>query len=59
MLNVILSHWAIYLYMVYVFVLLVVVVVYRDRSSHISRNIRRLPDQARTIAARWRPRTLR
>lgn len=56
MLHVLLSHWSIYLYVVYVVVLLVLVVVYREQSVRAYRRIRRLPGQARLIAAHWRPR---
>lgn len=59
MLNIILSHWAIYLYVVYVLVILILCVVYRDRSVRVYRRIRRLPGEARIVAARWHPRALR
>ena len=59
MLNVILSHWAIYLYAVYVFVILILCVVYRDRSVRVYRRIRHLPGEGQFLKARWQPRTFR
>lgn len=59
MLNVILSHWAIYLYAVYVLVIVILCVVYRDRSVRVYRRIRHLPGEAQMLTAHWRPRTFR
>ncbi|MGH6680609.1 MAG: hypothetical protein ACRELF_29630 [Gemmataceae bacterium] len=61
MLDIILAHWAMYLYVPLMIVLAVLFIVYRDRSAIVYRRLRRLPQRTRLMVPRWRlrPRTLR
>jgi hypothetical protein len=46
MLNILLSHWAIYLYAAYVLVLAVLCIVYRPRVSTFHHNLRQFSPRA-------------
>ncbi len=61
MLDLILAHWAMYLYVPFVIVLFVLFIIFRDRSAIIYRKLRRLPGRTRMMVPRWRlrPRPLR
>ncbi|HEY7310683.1 MAG TPA: hypothetical protein VH643_15070 [Gemmataceae bacterium] len=49
MLDIILSHWLTYVYVVYVLVLIVLCVIYRPRVTTFYTKLRRLPPRARLL----------
>ncbi len=61
MLNILLSHWAIYLFVAYVLTLFVLLLLYREAPVRIYRKVRWIPGHVGRMATQWRlrPRPLR
>jgi hypothetical protein len=61
MFDILLSHWAIYLYVTYVVILFALLLVYRQTPVRIYRKVRWIPGHMGRMAAqmRLRPRPLR
>ncbi len=57
MLDILLSHWAIYLFVPYVLILFVLLLVYREEPVRIYRKVRWIPGHVGRMALqrRWRP----